>query len=192
MGREYELKFKAEPENFSALRAHFPQLTPITMETAYYDTSDRALQKLRWTLRRRYENGQAVCTLKTPAENGSRGEWEILCGNILEAIPVLAEQSGFDNLPQLCQNGVEHVCGARFTRLACLLPTADGTAELALDEGVLLGGGKEEALMEVELELKTGSEKAADALAQEIADQFHLQPQKKSKYRRALLLAEGE
>ena len=84
------------------------------------------------------------------------------------------------------------VCGARFTRLAAELPTADGTAELALDSGVLLGGNKELPLCEVELEQKTGSDAATAALASEIAHAYGLQPETKSKFRRALALAQGE
>ena len=64
--------------------------------------------------------------------------------------------------------------------------------ELALDRGVLLGGGREVALCEVEVELKDGQPEAAVAFAQELAEKFGLRPEQKSKFRRALALAEGE
>ena len=65
-------------------------------------------------------------------------------------------------------------------------------AELALDSGVLLGGGKEIALQEVELELKAGSEEALLALAKTVAAAYELTPEQASKFRRALTLAQGE
>ena len=55
--------------------------------------------------------------------------------------------------------------------------------------GALLGGGREEPLCEVEVELKAGSEEAAIAFAGKLAEQFGLVPEKFSKYRRALALA---
>ena len=84
------------------------------------------------------------------------------------------------------------VCGARFTRLAKLLELPQCTVEIALDEGVLLGGGRELPLREVEVELKDGSEEAAVAFAAELAKQYGLTPESKSKFRRAHGLAKGE
>ena len=84
------------------------------------------------------------------------------------------------------------MCGARFTRLAANVPTADGVAELALDKGVLLGGGTESPLCEVELELKSGSENALLDLAKTVAAAYDLNVERDSKFRRALALAQGE
>ena len=61
----------------------------------------------------------------------------------------------------------------------------DAQIELALDRGVLLGGGKEAPLCEVELELKSGSEETLVALAEAIAREFSLSPEPKSKFQRA-------
>ena len=84
------------------------------------------------------------------------------------------------------------VCGAKFTRLATEIPTADGTAELAIDSGVLLGGGKEIPLCEVELEHKSGSDQSTLELAAIMAARFGLVQEKYSKFRRAQFLAKGE
>ena len=62
--------------------------------------------------------------------------------------------------------------------------------ELALDEGVLLGGGKEEALLEAEVELKSGEDDDAIRFAQSLAQRFSLTPEPKSKLARAKALAE--
>ena len=125
-----------------------------------------------------------------PASGGGRGEWETECDDILEAIPELCKLGCPQELPYFVEAGLEAVCGARFTRQAATLALEDCTLELALDSGVLLGGGKEKILSELEVELKSGSEAAAVAYAKALAAQFGLRPEKKSKYRRALELAE--
>ena len=61
--------------------------------------------------------------------------------------------------------------------------------ELALDRGVLLGGGKELPFAEAEVELKQGRDGDAVAFATELAARFGLIPEPKSKLRRALSLA---
>ena len=86
--------------------------------------------------------------------------------------------------------GVQPFCGARFTRLAKTLSTPDCTVELALDRGVLLGGGKELPFAEAEVEYKGGSEEAAVDFARELAAEFGLVPEAKSKVARAMALAQ--
>ena len=57
---------------------------------------------------------------------------------------------------------------------------------------MLLGGGREKELLEVELEVKSGSEDVAAAFAAAMAAAHGLTREAKSKYRRALGLARGE
>ena len=191
MGIEFELKFSASAARQAAIREKYPHLAPISMETTYYDTPDRVLSLRHWTLRRRLENGRSVCTLKIPAPGGARGEWETECGGILEAVPQLCALGAPGELAALTQGGVTEVCGARFTRLAGMIRLEDCAVELALDAGVLTGGGREVPLREVEVELKSGAREGAVAFAKALAEEFCLVPQPKSKYRRALDLAEG-
>lgn len=190
MGREFELKYRVPRKTHAQILADFPaEWTSYAMETTYYDTPGRELGRLRWTLRRRYENGKAVCTVKTPAAGGGRGEWETECDDILEAISELCKLGGPSELPNFTHDGLEAVCGARFTRLATVVVLENCTVELALDSGVLTGGGRERMLCELEVELKSGSETAAVVYAKSLAAQYSLRPEKKSKYRRALELA---
>jgi inorganic triphosphatase YgiF len=62
---------------------------------------------------------------------------------------------------------------------------------LALDSGVLIGGGRETPLCEVELELKEGNQEAMVLYARILAAKFGLVPERKSKFRRALELAQN-
>jgi inorganic triphosphatase YgiF len=192
MGREFELKYRCSAEDFEALKADFPGSTPIEMETTYYDTFDGRLGNNRWTLRRRFENGKSICALKTPAADGSRCEWEVECGSIMAAIPQLVQLGAPIELMAFSVNGLGQVCGAKFTRLALTLEIPGATVELALDKGALLGGGRESQLQEVEVELKAGSDNAAIAFAKGLEAKYHLVPEKRSKYKRALALARGE
>lgn len=189
MGREFELKYRATPEQIAGIRKIAGEYREITMETTYYDTPGRKLSSLRWTLRRRFENGISVCTMKTPAADGGRGEWELEWPDITTAVPELCKLGAPRELLDLTAEGLEEVCGARFIRQAALLTRPDCTVELALDQGVLLGGGREIPLCEVEVELKAGSEAAAIAFAETLANACGLQPESRSKYRRALALA---
>ena len=192
MATEFELKFAADPAQLEAIRAAFPgQYQPISMETTYYDTPDHALSARKWTLRRRLENGVSVCTLKTPAGGLDRNEWETEADSIHQAIPVLCKLSDLTQLTELTQ-GILPVCGAKFTRQACPMVLEGATLELALDRGILFGGGRELAFAEVEVELKSGSSEAACRFAEALARRFCLREEAKSKFRRALDLAQGE
>ena len=162
------------------------------MQTAYYDTPSGALSQRHITLRCRMENDEAVCTVKTPMDGYGRGEWDCLCDDILRAVPQLVAAGAPAELAELTAEGVTPVCGARFLRHAGTVEFAGALLEIALDTGILLGGGNELPLCEVEVELKSGTREAAIAFAMELKHYFALMPQGKSKFRRALELAQGE
>ena len=191
MGREFELKYRADAAAISRIREAFDGFTPITMETAYYDTPDRLFSRLHWTLRRRYENGSAVCTLKTPAPDRSRGEWEVARDDIRKAIPELCKLGAPEALLSRVEAPLEISCGARFTRLAKTVALPDAVVELALDRGILLAGGAEAPFAEVEVELKEGSEESARSFAEDLAAKFGLAEEPLSKHKRAMLLAQS-
>ena len=188
MGREFELKYRAEDAVLAAIAETYGEFTPISMETTYYDTADRALSRLRWTLRRRLENGVSVCTLKTPAPGGGRGEWEVESPALEQAMDALCALGAPEALKDLTSQGIQPVCGARFQRLAKTLALPECTVELALDRGRLLGGNQMLPFAEVEVEVKSGSEEAAVEFASHLANRFGLIPEPASKYKRALSL----
>lgn len=193
MATEFELKYAATAAQLDGIRAAVSgEYHSIAMETTYYDTPGRALSARKWTLRRRLENGVSVCTLKTPAGGLGRYEWEVEQDSIQAAIPELCKLSNLDDLAEMTAGGVSPVCGARFTRLACQVNIENAVVELALDEGILFGCGRELAFAEVEAELISGAEEAACRFAEDLATRFHLIPEEKSKFRRALDLAQGE
>ena len=188
MGREFELKYQATPETIAAIQAKFGEFTPISMETTYYDTEDLSLRKRKWTLRQRLENGRAVCTVKTPLPDGSRGEWETENTDLAAGAEALCAMGAPKEILDYVNLGVTPFCGAKFTRLAKTIVLPGGCVELALDEGVLLGGGQELPFAEVEVELKSGSDTVAVDFANALAQEFGLKPQPKSKLARAMAL----
>lgn len=192
MGVEFELKYRATEEIADKIQGDFPGGQTIRMETTYFDTPCGRLSKKRYTLRTRLENGTCVCTVKTPLPGNKRGEWEIVCDDIVSALPLLCQAGAPKELLTWAQDGVMPICGARFTRQAIDIVKAGFSAELALDSGVLTGGGKELPLCEAELEYKSGDPDAFLAFADEFAAAYGLTPEPLSKFRRALNLHLGE
>lgn len=191
MGQEFELKYRCDEATQQTILASFPgPWQTIAMETTYYDTPGRELSAKRWTLRRRFENGISICTLKTPAPDGSRGEWELPCPDILTALPQLCSLGAPEALLEVTR--LIPVCGARFTRQALSVSLPEGLVELALDGGCLMGGEASMPLWELEVELKEGPQQVAIGFAEALAQTYGLIPEQKSKYRRALELAKGD
>ncbi len=185
MGREMEYKYAATPQVLEKLAAEFRGFRKLEMRTTYYDTPTGTLAARHCTLRLRQENDICICTLKTPLPDGSRAEYECQADTIEAGIAAIPQAA------QLLDGPVQPVCGARFTRLAAIVDTGDGTAELALDQGVLLGGGRELPLCEVELEHKTGNDVATMVMGHTLSMEYGLPLERKSKFARARALAEG-
>ena len=189
MGLEFELKYAITPSVLRAIEAHYGDFASISMETTYYDTADHALSTKNMTMRRRFENGASVCTLKTPADHYGRVEWELEENWAEAVVQSLFEKAAVAPIPF---DALKPVCGARFTRLAKTIVFPDCTLELALDEGILFGGGRELPLCELEVELKSGSQTALCLWAQALAHKYGLTAEHASKFKRALALAKGE
>ena len=190
MGRELELKFAASSETLDAMEEKYAPLTPITMHTRYFDTPHQAFRGRRWTLRLRLENGRPICTLKTRLSDGSRGEYETESGDMVSAIPALLEQGAPAELEELAREGLEEVCGARFTRLARIIDVPGGQVELALDRGEFTGGGRTLPFTEAEAELKAGPDEVLARFGRALAEEFSLREEPRSKIQRAMALAE--
>lgn len=192
MGVEFELKYRAVPDQQEAIaQLYLKEYEQFEMQTTYYDTPSQSLSQRHITLRRRMENGQAVCTVKTPISGYGRGEWDCRCEDIAAAIPLLLEAGAPQEVGELTAEGLQEVCGAKFTRRAAQITMGETVLEIALDQGVLTGGGRARPLCEVEVELKTGEAEVAIAFGLQLKQKYGLVPEQKSKFRRALDLAKG-
>lgn len=166
------------------------QFRYIRMETTYYDTDDDRLAARRWTYRLRTENERSVITLKTPGEGYARGEWEWE-GAYLDEAPekLLALGAPEEAATLLDPAGLRAVCSAKFTRILAVLALDGAQCELCGDIGWLLGGGRQEPLCELELELKQGSAEVMLDYARALAEKYGLREQPQSKFARARALA---
>lgn len=186
MAVEYELKYRATAEVLERIQADFPGNYTVTeMTTTYYDTPGGDLAKLFWTLRHRREGDKHICTLKTPAGIDGRSEYEWSCESIHEAIPHLCRLSGSNALAQLVERGLVETCGARFTRTARAFTAGCTTTEMALDQGVLVNGEKEEPFAELEVELKRGFREETDIIGLLLSQAYGLEAENKSKFQRS-------
>ena len=189
MAQEFEVKYASTREAMERLEGDFGPFRSILMETAYYDNPQGDFRAKKWTLRRRLENGVGVCTLKTPGAGLLRGEWEVACPEITQAIPALLALGAPEELEKMAAQGLSVTCGAQFTRQVQTVSWGTSRLELALDEGVLTGGGRSENLCEVEAELKEGLPEDALAFGAHLAAAYGLTTETRSKQARALALA---
>lgn len=195
MAVEQEWKYAATEEALTALQAEAGiTWREIAMESKYYDTQDRALSARRWTLRLRREQDRTVVCMKTPGTAGDgahrRGEWEWAGDSVEAAIPHLIAQGAPESLAALTGGRcLEVICGARFMRKAAQIVLPGASAELALDRGLLLGGGREARLCELEVEHKSGDPAVTGSYAKALAQRLGLRPEETSKFQRALALS---
>ena len=189
MGREFELKYAATPEKLAALRENWENWDKTSMETTYFDTADGVLSAQKCTLRRRMENGVSVCTMKTPSAGFGRGEWDASAPWCPETVQELFSAAGKE---PIAFEELTAVCGARFTRLSKMVELPGCVVEIALDQGVLVGGDRQIPLCEMEVEYKSGSEEAMTIWAKRLAQRYGLTAEHESKFKRASALAKGE
>ncbi len=193
MGVEYEWKFAAGAAQQDKLLREIPgQDQTYHMQTTYFDTPTGAYAARRCTLRVRQENGVSVYTLKAPAGGMARLEYEACCDSMAQALETFRSQGADGALLALADEGLEAICGAKFIRLARTVTLPGGTAEIAVDRGVLTGGGKELPLWEIEVEQKTCSLEDCEAFARKLAEAYGLQTEERSKFARAHALYKGE
>lgn len=197
MGKELELKYRIDDQERYAcictlLEERYPEnWEQITMATEYFDTTDRRLARRHWTLRIRMENGVNVLTCKTPASDGSRNEWKVHEGSLPNGLMALVRRGAPEELMELHDMPLLAVCGARFTRRRRVIDLGDARGELALDRGVLMGGGKELPFWELELELLEGNAQRIYDWCSSFAEENDLSQESRSKFARASSL-DGE
>ena len=188
MAQEFEVKYASTRQALERLEGDFGPFRSVTMETAYYDNPQGDFGAKKWALRRRLENGVGICTLKTPGAGLLRGEWEVTCPEIAQAIPARVALGAPRELEAMAAQGLTRCCGAQFIRQVRVISWGESRLELALDEGMLTGGGETEPLCEVEAELKEGRQEDALAFGAHLAAAYGLQPETGSKQARALAL----
>lgn len=168
----------------------------ICMDARYYDTEDQMVGRMHGGLRLRTEGTQSVCCLKLAASScfggalKSREEFECEAPDIETGLHLLPQQTKApaDVCRALLDAGLIELGRTTFTRHAVQL-TSDGcTAELSFDHGELIRGSRRAPISEIELEFKSGSVPAFEALGAHLQQTFSLTPEPLSKLVRLLHL----
>jgi len=198
--REIELKLAVSAHELPALRrrlARFGSGEEVEVDNVYFDTADGLLRGSRMALRVRRIGRRWVQTLKTEAKASalsSRGEWEVPAprGRLdLGRFPVTPLTALLQAHPGA---RLQPAFRTRFRRT--IWNTDDGAIEIALDEGEIVAGKQQAPILELELELKSGTAEALYRLALALADKggaaLALRPAVDSKAVRGYRLAAGE
>lgn len=195
MPQERELKFRLPGRAAATLAKETALGRGVALASIYFDTPDRTLSKARAALRLRRVERTWLQAFKCEQAPGTRGEWEsgVARGALDFARFPAAEirrASGID-LASLSRR-LRPLFETRFTRRATDIRFVDATIEVALDRGAILAGGKREPLLELELELKSGSPIALLRHAQSFVERFDLRLSLPSKAERGYRLGLGQ
>lgn len=164
--QEIELKLLAPAGTLDRLRAApiivervVNQGITRRLETVYYDTPDRLLDRHGLSLRVRRSGKRYLQTLKRKASGQdmlSRDEWETPIETVepdLTRLPVAEIGAPLDGLSA---EALAPIFTTKVRRHLQRAELPDAVVEIAFDTGTIEAGGKSEALSEIELELKAG------------------------------------
>lgn len=165
------------------------------LETTYYDTAGQRLLKSRLSYRLRLADGKWTATVKADGSSDGglhqRFEYNLPVDSPVPSItPFLDTEIGERLSTAVGEMSLEPVFSTRFERHTLDIVTPDGSSiELAVDNGDILAGDKQQKLLELELELKSGQSSSLIWLGAALAEQFPLLPEQDSKLYRATILA---
>ena len=165
------------------------------LDTTYYDTADQRLLKSRLSYRLRLAGDDWTATVKADGTSDGglhqRTEYNIAVDNALpNLMPFMLTDIGTRLTEAVGEKPLEPLFRTRFERHILNITTPDGSSiELALDDGEIIAGDKQQKLLELELELKAGQSQALIWLGAALAEEFPLLPEHDSKLYRATVLA---
>lgn len=192
---ERELKFRLAPRAAARALDELALGPPVALSSVYFDTPSRELSRARAALRLRRVGRAWLQAFKCEQAPGARGEWEVAVprGALdLRRFPLaeIRAASGLD-LASLHRR-LRPLFDTRFTRRAADVRFRDAAVEVALDRGIIVAGEKREALLEIEIELKSGAAQRMLRYAQSLVEPLGLRLSLASKAQRGYRLALGE
>lgn len=165
----------------------------------YYDTEDRRFYREGMAFRLRKEGRRCFATLKWNGSSESgfhqREEINIPVSGGIDAdeptVEVFRQSHMIDQLRKLQGNRrLIPVMEMNFRRRQVRLDTGKSICELSADVGEIICGEKRAPILELEVELYSGSREDMEALGKRIAERFSLKPGEKSKFRQGQDLME--
>jgi triphosphatase len=170
------------------------------MEGAYYDTPGRVLKKNNIALRVRCEGTICFATIKWGGSKVVQGLYEHQEVNIpvdtdscliAPSVDIFEESIDGERMSDLIgDEELEMLFVTKVTRRRTKVHYGGSVMEIAIDEGKVAAGEKEEAISEIEVELYSGELSDVLLLTQEISEKYGLEPENRSKYARAIALLE--
>lgn len=171
MSNEVELKLAVAPDALPILSEYLQQFKILAQQSqflgnTYYDYPDHFLAQQKMGLRVRREDESHTLTLKTNGlvQGGLHQRPEYNLPLERDKVPEnhdLMALYPFENLPP---SPLKAIFSTDFQRTFWLIAFAQSEIEVAFDQGTIKNGSKEEAICEIEFELKRG----------EVADLFRL------------------
>lgn len=166
------------------------------LDSTYYDTPERALQRAGLVLRLRRDGRAWIQTVKDAGSrvNGlfQRHEWEMTVPDGTPHVPHL-RATGLDAFRDDTLVGrLIPILDTRVRRASHVLAGPGWEVEMAVDRGEIVAGDRRDAVAEVELELRQGTPAILFALAADIAAALPCRVMSQSKSERGFLLAAGE
>lgn len=165
---EIELKIMLDPQNVSTLEtwlnnqeAQLLASETVELGNSYYDTPEQFFASQQMGLRVRSQNHQFEITLKTKGEIVGglhiRPEYNLPLSSPKPDFAVLVEkfQLPFENAAEI-NHCLQATFSTDFTRQTWLLKVGVSEIEVALDHGVIKNTYGEEAICELEFEIKKG------------------------------------
>lgn len=206
MATELELKLMVHSEHLKLASEFLDQYCSTTSTSArqstlalmngYYDTKESLLRESGIALRIRAVNQEYIQTVKTRGSSRigmhARGEWEWQLANdqldlsLLQEVPLPAVLQDMAWGRQLVE-----VFRTDFQRQVWLVEAANCVMEVVCDQGNVTSNYGEDAISELELELKSGDEAVLYEFARTIAEQVPVQVSVVSKAQKGSRLQHG-
>ncbi|TXH94014.1 MAG: CYTH domain-containing protein [Rheinheimera sp.] len=207
MSLEVELKLLLPAQNAAAVfaavtdycRQQLAAVEPAgskTLLNAYFDTAERWFRRHDSGLRTRQKQGQFEQTLKLAGQQHGaahiRPEYNVpVSGMVPELSTFPAEVWPVGTDVAILQQQLVELFRTDFVRETLLLQTKTGARiELVFDQGIVAGGGSEESICELELELQAGAVSEMFTLCAQLLQRFPLSLGVQSKAERGYLLSE--
>ena len=199
--KEIEMCLSLAPEQAAQFCARVPALLHISqpahtvdLASYYYDTPAGDLANQRAGLRLRYTGKAWVQTLKYAQQehNGVVHRVEIEHTTQGQALELTAiGDATMRNWLQGLGAGLQPVFSTHMQRTLWLVSHQGSVLELALDIGSVQCGKQQEAIHEIEIELKQGDAQAVEQVAQVLRTEFDLPLQMRSKAERGYRLVQA-
>lgn len=204
MSQELELKLAIEPGQrdnaLSVCRDIATNLSQeidyqeLSLENAYYDTSDLRLRQFDMGLRIRRSGDQLEQTIKLAGRvlggMHERPEYNVVVASMEPDLTLFDESIWPDDFPVYdLQRDLEQLFATDFTRHKWLIPSAQGQIEMVLDLGEIKANDEHERIAEIELELQGGDIDQVYQLGQQLVAKLNARMGSQSKAARGYRLA---